>query len=162
MVGFSVCTVSPLTITAISVDRLLAVHLHLRYPTLVTKSRVKYILAVIWLISFIVSGFNLSPLYSPSDPHLPDNFPLLLHQNLSDCPPSSVSDTGSRAFYNNNFICTRSVQSKNNKGDDAHGVELRKSVLNTFVFYIALFICCRYCKTDAMQENGRELGEEDM
>ena len=47
IVGFSVCTVSLLTITAISVDRLLAVHFHLRYPSLVTKSRVKYILAVI-------------------------------------------------------------------------------------------------------------------
>ena len=47
IVGFSVCTVSLLTLTAISVDRLLAVHFHLRYPSLVTKSRVKYILAVI-------------------------------------------------------------------------------------------------------------------
>jgi len=34
MVGFSVCTVSLLTITAISVDRLLVVHFHLRYSTL--------------------------------------------------------------------------------------------------------------------------------
>ena len=59
MVGFSVCTVSLLIISAISVDRLLAVHFHLRYPTLVTNSRVKYTLVIIWSISFVVSGFNL-------------------------------------------------------------------------------------------------------
>ena len=58
IVGFSVCTVSLLTISAISVDRLLAIHFHLRYPNLVTKSRVKYTLVIIWSISFVVSGFN--------------------------------------------------------------------------------------------------------
>ena len=35
----------------------------------------------------------------------------------------------------------RSMQSNNNERDDVHVVELQRSVLNTFVFYIALIIC---------------------
>ena len=59
MMGYSLCVVSLLTITAITVDRFLALHYHMRYATLVTKSRVKCTLVIIWLISFLVSGFQL-------------------------------------------------------------------------------------------------------
>ena len=52
----SLCKVSLMTITAITVDRFLALHYHMRYATLVTESRVKYTLIIIWLISFLVSG----------------------------------------------------------------------------------------------------------
>ena len=56
--GYSLCRVSFLTITAITVDRFLALHYHISYATLVTKSRVKCTLIIIWLISFLTSGFN--------------------------------------------------------------------------------------------------------
>ena len=51
-VGHSVCGVSFLTITAISLDRFLALHYHLRYFTVVTKSRIICTTAIIWLFSF--------------------------------------------------------------------------------------------------------------
>ncbi|XP_078345760.1 histamine H2 receptor-like [Oculina patagonica] len=57
-IGYPVCAASILTITAINVDRFLALHYHMRYATLVTKSRVKYTLVILWLISFLVSGFD--------------------------------------------------------------------------------------------------------
>ena len=57
MSGYSLCGVSFLTITAITVDRFLALHYHMRHATLVTESSVKYILIIIWLISFLSSGF---------------------------------------------------------------------------------------------------------
>ena len=50
MIGYSLCGVSFFTITAITVDRFLALHYHMRYATLVTESRVKYTLITIWLI----------------------------------------------------------------------------------------------------------------
>ena len=50
-VGHSVCGVSFLTITAISLDRFLALHYHLRYFTVVTKSRIICAAAIIWLFS---------------------------------------------------------------------------------------------------------------
>ena len=137
VVGFSVCTVSLLTITAISVDRLLAVHFHLRYPTLVTKSRVKYILALIWLISFIVSSFNT---WSKRAYHLLVAAVIFFCLIISTCCYIRIYQIVRR---HQSFIQAqqRSLQSDNNAGDDVHVVELRKSVLNTFVFYIALIIC---------------------
>ena len=137
MVGFSVCTVSLLTITSISVDRLLAVHFHLRYPSLVKKSRVKYILAVIWLISFIVSGFDH---WSERVYHLlvaPIIFICLI---ISSCCYIRIYQIV-RRHQSVIQAQQRSIQSINGERDDVHVVELQKSVLNTFVFYIALIIC---------------------
>ena len=53
-----------LNITAIAVDRLLAVSLHLRYQELVTSKRVMIALLAIWLVSFASSSvrvFTASP-----------------------------------------------------------------------------------------------------
>lgn len=137
MVGFSVCTVSLLTITAISVDRLLAVNFHLRYPTLVTKSYVKYILAVIWLISFVITGINF---WSKRVYHLLVAPVILVRLIISTCCYIRIHQIVRR----HQLVIQaqqRSVQSNNNEGDDVHVVELSKSVLNTFVLYIALFMC---------------------
>ena len=57
VMGYSLCGVSFLTITTITVDRFLALHYHMRYATLVTDFRVNYTLLIIWLISFIMSCF---------------------------------------------------------------------------------------------------------
>ena len=59
MIGFFLCGISLLTITAITVDRFLALHYHMRYATLVSESRVKCSFIIIWLISFLVSGIIL-------------------------------------------------------------------------------------------------------
>ena len=54
----SVCGASVLTITAISVDRFLALHYHMRYPDLMTTQRASYALAVIWFVCFLLSLFS--------------------------------------------------------------------------------------------------------
>ncbi|KAK2560051.1 Adenosine receptor A2b [Acropora cervicornis] len=56
---FCVAWASFLNVTAIAVDRLLAISLHLRYAELVTSKRVTIILVAIWLISCV---FSLVPL----------------------------------------------------------------------------------------------------
>ena len=57
LLGPSLCIVSLVTITAITVDRFLALH-HMRYAILVTEFRTKCTLLIIWSISFILSGFG--------------------------------------------------------------------------------------------------------
>ena len=52
---FCVAWASFLNVTAIAVDRLLAISLHLRYAELVTSKRVTIILVAIWLISCVFS-----------------------------------------------------------------------------------------------------------
>ena len=57
IIGPYLCGVSLFTITAITVDRFLALHYHMRYATLLTESRVKYILIIIWFISLLAPFF---------------------------------------------------------------------------------------------------------
>ena len=54
--SYALCSVSLLTLTAISVDRLLAMLLGLRYKEIVTLRRTYNILAIFWIVS-LVSGF---------------------------------------------------------------------------------------------------------
>ena len=49
--GFILCGVSALTSTAISVDRLLALLLGLRYRHVVTLKRVRVVITCLWLIA---------------------------------------------------------------------------------------------------------------
>ncbi|XP_022805838.1 melanocyte-stimulating hormone receptor-like [Stylophora pistillata] len=54
--GFALCSVSLSTITAISVDRLLAMLLGLRYKETVTLRRTYVILAIIWVLSLVAGS----------------------------------------------------------------------------------------------------------
>ena len=66
--GYILCSVSLLTLTAISVDRLLALLLGLRYRQVVTLKRTNAIIIVFWVVSIVGSTLSfwsklLSPLY---------------------------------------------------------------------------------------------------
>ena len=61
--GFAGCGVSLSTMTAITVDRFLALHYHLQYPNLMTTSRAIYTIVTIWCI---ITLFSFSILWSPS------------------------------------------------------------------------------------------------
>ena len=51
--GNCFCGVSLLTLTVISLDRYVALHLHLRYNELVTEKRVTAVLVCVWLVAFL-------------------------------------------------------------------------------------------------------------
>ncbi|XP_078364897.1 melanocyte-stimulating hormone receptor-like [Oculina patagonica] len=55
---------SLLIMTAISVDRFLALHYHMRYPNLITPCRAIYTSAVLWFISFLLSLLSLWKMYA--------------------------------------------------------------------------------------------------
>ena len=59
--GFAGCGVSLWTMTAITVDRFLALHYHLQYPNLMTTSRAIYTIITIWCI---ITLFSFSILWS--------------------------------------------------------------------------------------------------
>ena len=59
--GFAMCGVSLSTMTAITVDRFLALHYHMQYPNLMTKSRAIYTIITIWCI---ITLFSFSILWS--------------------------------------------------------------------------------------------------
>ena len=136
-IGHSVCGVSFLTITAITVDRFIALHYHLRYATLVTKSRVKHTLALIWLFSFALLGFYFwnRRVYRA-----------LLGVIIAICfIVSTFCYIRIYQILRHHLAEIRSqqraVQSSNARSQHAYTERFEKSVLSTFVFYIALFIC---------------------
>ena len=51
--GYTLCSVSLLTLTAISVDRLLAMLLGLRYKVIVTLRRMYIVLAIFWVVCLV-------------------------------------------------------------------------------------------------------------
>ena len=55
IIAFAVCAVSLWSMTAISVDRFLALHYHMRYPTLMTTHRAMYTSAALWLVACLLS-----------------------------------------------------------------------------------------------------------
>ena len=57
--GYVLCTVSMLTLTTISVDRLLAMLLGLRYKEIVTLRRTYIILAIVWVTCLVTGLFFL-------------------------------------------------------------------------------------------------------
>jgi len=137
-VSFSVCGVSLLTMTTLSVDRFLALHYHMRYATLVTESRVKYTLIIIWLLSFLASGlfFWNKRLHSfvfgictillviiSTFSHIRIYLIVRLHQSQIHAQQQAVQSSSAE----NNLNMTR----------------LKRSAFNIFLFYIALILC--YC-----------------
>ena len=135
-IAFSVCAISLMTMTAIAVDRFVALHYHMRYATLVTEPRVKYTLVIIWLMGFLASGF----FFWDERVH---NF--LLGISTIICLIISTFS------YIRIYLIVRwhqlqihaqqqAVQSANAE-NNFNMARLKRSALNTFVFYIALIIC---------------------
>lgn len=85
------CGVSFLTTTAVSIDRYLALHLHLRYRELVTTRRTFRLPGSLWIIAFLVAS---TLLWKPSITffrstsrlsHLPFYYRCNLCWNFHDC-----------------------------------------------------------------------------
>ena len=135
-VSFSVCGVSILTMTTLSVDRFLALHYHMRYATLVTESRVKGFILFIWLSSFLASGF-----YFKSN---------RLHSFIM-AVSTALYFIISTFSYIRIYLIVRKHQSQIKSQQDAvpssnavnnlNIARLRRSAFNIFLFYIALIIC---------------------
>ena len=136
LTGPSLCIVSLMTITAITVDRFLALHYHMRYATLVTDSRVKYSLTIIWLISFVFSGFG----FWNTRVH---KFVVAIITIIC-LLISMASYVRIYCFIRRHQIQIHAQQQAVQSSDAENNLNitrLKRSALNTFVFYIALIIC---------------------
>ncbi len=137
MVGFSVCGVTLWTTTAISVDRFMALHYHMRYATLVTKSRVRLTVLIIWLINVPFSGFYLCK---------EREFKFTIAIMTVICLTIStfcyiLIYRIVRRHHSQIFALQQTLQSFTAGNDGLQIERLKKSALNTFVFYIFLIIC---------------------
>ncbi len=136
MAVLSFCGVSLSTITAITLDRFMAVHYHMRYATLVTKFRASCTVAMIWLTNFALPGFYLAN-------------KRLLNQLIAVF--IVICFIISTFSYIRIYLIVRQHQSQIlaqqqavqsfNAGSNLDIAPLRKSAINTFMFYIVLISC---------------------
>lgn len=137
MMAFFVCGVSLDTVTAISVDRLIALLSHMRYATLVTQSRVRYAVVTIWLIKGLSSGFYL---WKRRECHLIAAVTTVICLIISTFSYIKIYRIV-RHHQSQIHVQRQTIQSSSNVGHTMHMVRLKKSAMNTFVFYIFLLIC---------------------
>ena len=139
LIVYPICGVSLWTMTAISVDRFLALHFHMRYATLVTTTRVKISIAFIWLYNFVSSAlYYLVP---------------FIYFFIMTLTTVICILTFFLAYLGIYFIVRhhqlqihaqqQTVESKDVAGN-VNGISmarLKKSAMNTFVFFIFFVIC---------------------
>ncbi|CAH3190973.1 unnamed protein product [Porites evermanni] len=136
MIGFFVGGVSLGTITAISVDRFMSLHYHMRYAIIVTNTRVKYTVGAIWLAIFLSLIFYLWNKY-------------IFH--LLGGVFSAVCIIISTISYVKIYQIVRYHQSQihiqhhtvgNTKFESKMRLaRLKQSAMNTFIFYICMIFC---------------------
>jgi len=136
MMAYFLCGVSLLTITAMTVDRFLALHYHMRYATLVTESRVKYTLIIIWLITFLISGFK--PLGSRAHRILVTVFVVICLQ-ISAFSYIRIYRIVRR--HQLQILAQQQAVESSDAENNLNITRLKRSALNSFVFYIVLIIC---------------------
>ena len=134
---YFLCPASFLTITAITVDRMLALQLHLRYHAVVTTFRVTWLVVFIWVLSAVstlLSNLNLR------------NF-----QTVESVTIISLL-VGNFAVYMKIYFIVRRHQRQIQHQQQANNENIfsvtrfKKTALNTFFVYILLLFCYMpYC-----------------
>ena len=136
MTGFFLCGVSLGRTTVISVDRFMAFHYHMRYSTIVTKSRVLCTVTMIWLFTFLCLGlyFWNQPLYHL----LAGIYPAIC---LIICTYLYIKMYGIVRHHDLQIRVQKHAVEISSCANNTHMLRLIKSAVNTFVFYICLVIC---------------------
>ena len=129
------CGASFFTITAIGIDRLLALKLHLRYKAVVTRYRIIWIMISIWAVSGILSSLQ---------PWTPD----LSYNALS--PLIFTLLVGNFAVYLKIYLIVRrhllQIRRQEHGWVQKNGSifsiqRFKRSALNTFLVYILMLFC---------------------
>ncbi|XP_078345507.1 melanocyte-stimulating hormone receptor-like [Oculina patagonica] len=134
--AYSFCGVSLLIITAVSVDRFLALHYHMRYANIVTISRVKYTMVIIWCINFFSSVF-----YFLND--FVYHFIIAVITGICLVISTFSYILIYRIVRRHQFQihAQQQVVQWSSAENDINILRMKKSAINTFIFYIILVIC---------------------
>ena len=123
-------------VVALTADRFLALHLHLRYQELVTQKRVVAVVISIWIISAIPMLLSI---------WIPNVATIIL------VPVESVCYLTTALFYfkvylavrqhNNQIHVLQAQLAQNNEGDMTNAARERKAAVGTFYVYLVFLIC---------------------
>ncbi|CAH3037185.1 unnamed protein product [Porites lobata] len=123
-------------VVALTADRFLALHLHLRYQELVTHKRVVAVVISIWIISAMLMLLSM---------WISNAFGIIL------VPVESVCYLTAALFYFKIYLAVRhhgnqihvlqAQLAQNNEGDIASAARERKAAVGTFYVYLVFLIC---------------------
>ena len=133
-------------VVALSVDRFLAIHLHLRYQELVTHKRVVAVVISIWVFSAFLSSINASFILVDET-----SFSVVLAVIVGLCFICTTIIYCKIYFTvrrHTNQIHVLQVQQVAENGEMENVARLRKSALSTFYIYLVFLACClpEYCR----------------
>ena len=126
--------VSLLVMTAISVDRLLALHYHMRYPSLMTTYRAMYTSVTLWLITFLLSMLFL---WKMSAYYLTAAIIIVICLLVSTGCYIRIYQVV-RQHRLKIHAQRQAVEILNSRADQE---QIIKSALNTFIYYIVMILC---------------------
>ena len=130
------CYPSIFGVTALSAERFLAIHLHLRYKELVTHKRVVAVVILIWLFSAFLSSLDL---------WLPSGTELIYAVLDSACLVTSAilyCKIYAVVRHHMNEIRAQKVRQDAQNGEMVGTLaRLRKSAVGTFYIYLLFIIC---------------------
>lgn len=122
------------TMTAISVDRFLALHYHMRYPNVMTVHRAVYTLVILWLLNFLLSClafWKVAAYFFATAISIPI---YLLISSVSYIRIYKIV----RLHQLQISAQQHAMGSLNNESNMLQSV---KSAKNTFIYYIAMILC---------------------
>ena len=137
--GYLLCVASFLSIIALTVDRFLAIHLHLRYQELVTHKRVIAVVISVWVSCLCISSFVLNSIL--------ENVPDII---IATIGAVCLTTTGliyckiySIVRHHTNQIHALQLQpvGQNQNGELANAARLKKTALATFYVYVVFVVC---------------------
>ena len=132
--SYALCSVSLLTLTAISVDRLLAMLLGLRYKEIVTLRRTYIILAIVWVVCLVAGLFSYL------------NYRIGLWYRIITIPSCLVISVASytkifRALSRHQAQIQDHVQRQPSQPNALNMARYRKAVYNAIWVQLALVVC---------------------
>ena len=136
MIGVSLCEVSLLTITAITVDQLMALHFHMRYVTLVTEFRVKCTVVMIWVTIFVLPIFYL---WNERVYHLIAALITIICLAISTFSYIRIYRIVRK--HQCQIHSQQQAVQRFNAEENLDMRHLKKSAMNAFLFYIFLILC---------------------
>ena len=137
--GYLICDVSFLGIIALTVDRFLAIHLHLRYQELVTNKRVIAVVIAVWVLCLCISSFVLNRIL--------ENVLDIIHATIGAV---CLTTTGliyykiySIVRHHTNQIQALQLQpvGQNQNRELANARRLKKTALAAFYVYVVFVVC---------------------
>ena len=127
---------SVFTVVAISVDRFLAIHLHLRYQELVTPERVVAVVISIWVLSPFLSSMWLWVLFDTTK-----RVYIIIYGLCFICGAIAYCRIYLSVRRHTNQIQVLQVQQEPQYGEMINDARRRKSAVSTFYVYFVFLVC---------------------